>query len=59
MGDGGSFELETARSLGIQAVQATWYRQEAFEHKQAALRPDFPQLGDPMEVLDFLTGDCL
>ena len=55
MGDGGSFELETARSLGLQAVQATWYRQAAFEHKQAALRPDFPQLTGPMEVLDWVT----
>ena len=55
VGDGGSFELETARSLGLQAVQATWYRQAAFEHKQAALRPDFPQLSDPMEVLDWVT----
>ena len=59
VGDGGSFELETARSLGMQAVQATWYRQAAFEHKQAALRPDFPQVSDPMEVLDFLKGECL
>ena len=58
VGDGGSFELETARSLGLQAVQATWYRQAAFEHKQAALRPDFPQLSDPMEVLDRLKGAC-
>lgn len=55
VGDGGSFELETARNLGMQAVQATWYRQAAFEHKQAALRPDFPQLSDPMDVLDWIT----
>ena len=37
-------------------IQATWYRQTAFEHKQAALRPDFPQLSDPMEVLRCLKG---
>ena len=55
VGDGGSYELETARSLGMQAVQATWYRQPAFEHKQAALRSDFPHLSDPMEVLDWVT----
>ena len=55
VGDGGSFELETARSLGLRALQATWYRQGAFEQKQAALRPDFPQLSDPMEVLDWIT----
>ena len=57
VGDGGSQELEAARALGMQAVQATWYRQTAFEHKQAALRPDFPQLSDPMEVLVFLKGE--
>ena len=55
VGDGGSFELETARSLGLRALQAIWYRQGAFEHKQAALRPDFPQLSDPMKVLDWIT----
>jgi putative hydrolase of the HAD superfamily len=55
VGDGGSFELETARSLGMRAVQAIWYRQAAFEHKQAALLPDFPHLSDPIEVLDWVT----
>ena len=57
VGDGGSQELEAARALGMQAVQATWYRQAAFEHKQASLRPDFPQLSAPMEVLVFLKGE--
>lgn len=28
VGDGGSFELETARKLGMNAVQAAWYLQE-------------------------------
>ena len=56
MGDGGSFELETARSLGIQAVQATWYRQPAFEHKQAAIRQDFTQVAEPMELLKLLNA---
>jgi putative hydrolase of the HAD superfamily len=55
VGDGGSMELETARSLGMQAIQATWYRQEAFEHKQAAIRPDFPQLSDPMALPERVT----
>ena len=53
VGDGGSQELETARSLGMQAVQATWYRKADFERLQAALRPEFPQIGDPMELLSF------
>ena len=56
VGDGGSQELEAARAGGTQAVQATWHRQAAFEHKQAALRPDFPQLSGPMEVLRCLKG---
>ena len=51
VGDGGSQELETARSLGMQAVQATWYRKADFQRLQASLRPEFPQIGDPMELL--------
>ena len=49
VGDGGSRELETARDLGMQAVQATWYRKPEFESLQAAIRRDFPQISDPME----------
>lgn len=48
VGDGGSQELETARSLGMQAAQATWYRKPDFESYQAALRPEFPQVSEPM-----------
>ena len=51
VGDGGSQELETARSMGMRAVQATWYRKADFERLQAAIRPEFPQIGDPMELL--------
>jgi len=54
VGDGGSQELETARSLGMQAVQATWYRREGFEKYQAALRPDFMQVSEPMNLLALL-----
>ena len=50
VGDGGSQELETARGLGMQAVQATWYRKADFERLQAALRPDFPKIDEPMEL---------
>jgi len=53
VGDGGSRELEAARALGMQAVQATWYRQAAFEEKQAAIRPDFVQLAEPVELLKY------
>lgn len=54
VGDGGSQELETAADLGMQAVQAIWYRQEAFESYQAALRPDFMQISEPLKLSDLL-----
>ena len=52
VGDGGSRELETARALGMQAVQATWYRREGFGKYQAAIRPDFLQIPEPMQLLE-------
>lgn len=55
VGDGGSQELEAAREMGMQAVQATWYRQKDFEKNQAAIRPDFIQVSQPMKLLDFLS----
>ena len=54
VGDGGSRELETACSLGMQAVQATWYRKADFERLQAAIRPEFPQICDPMALLNLV-----
>jgi putative hydrolase of the HAD superfamily len=54
VGDGGSQELETARGLGMQAVQTTWYRREDFEKYQAAIRPDFIQVSKPMKLLELL-----
>jgi len=54
VGDGGSRELETARALGMQAVQATWYRREGFEKYQAAIRPDFLQILEPMQLLTWI-----
>ena len=56
VGDGGSQELKAARALGMQAVQAVWYRQTAFEHKQAAIRQDFTQVAEPMELLKLLNA---
>jgi len=54
VGDGGSRELETAREMGMQAVQAVWYRQEAFEKYQAAIRPEFVQIPQPMDLLSWI-----
>ena len=53
VGDGGSQELETARALGMRAVQAVWYRQESFENHQAFLRPEYVQISEPMELLKY------
>lgn len=54
VGDGGSRELETAGALGMTPFQAVWYRQEAFESRQAAVRGDVAQLREPMELLSRL-----
>ena len=54
VGDGGSRELETARELGMYPVQATWYRQDAFEYLQAAIRTEFPQVGEPEDLVKYL-----
>lgn len=52
VGDGGSQELETAGEMGMQAVQATWYRREGFEGYQAALRPNCLQISSPGQVAE-------
>ena len=54
VGDGGSQELETAKELGMQAAQAMWYRKHDFEKYQAAIRPDFVQIPEPMDLLPLI-----
>lgn len=50
VGDGGSFELETARKLGMTAVQAVWYLQEGT--MQPCMRKDgFLQIETPLGVV--------
>ncbi len=56
IGDGGSRELETARSLGMQAAQAVWYILPVPDHP-SPLKPDFPQLCSPMDTLALLHQD--
>ena len=53
VGDGGSHELETARSLGMKALQAAWYLRED-TLQPCGRMPGFPQLEHPMEVLKHL-----
>lgn len=54
VGDGGSNELETARSLGMQAVQAVWYRCPKGKGRMMEIRPDFDQVARPLDIVDKL-----
>lgn len=56
IGDGGSDELETARKLGMTALQAAWYFKEGLV-QLAERESDFIQLETPMEVLNYLAED--
>lgn len=53
VGDGGSRELETAQSLGMQAAQAVWYLKEG-TNQPVGRKPGFKQLESPVEVLGLL-----
>ncbi len=50
VGDGGSYELETAQLVGMHPIQAVWYIQEGVNH-QSKRKAEFLQAGSPMEVL--------
>lgn len=53
IGDGGCQELETARSLGMLPLQATWYFQDhlVFQSKR---NPEFVQLENPLDVFQYI-----
>ncbi len=53
VGDGGSEELETARRLGMVAVQATWYLQEGTA-QPSNRKHDFMHMENPLEVLNII-----
>lgn len=53
VGDGGSYELETAKGLGMKAVQAAWYMKEGTGQPTGRM-PEFPQAERPIEVLHYL-----
>lgn len=53
VGDGGSYELETARKLGMTALQAVWYLQEGTT-QPSSRNPDFLQIEKPIDVLQYL-----
>ena len=50
---GASRELETAKSLGMTAVQAAWYLQDG-TMQPVGRKKDFPQMENPLEVLDYV-----
>lgn len=53
VGDGGSYELETARALHMIPGQAVWYLKEAENHPRKRM-PEFMQLETPMEVIRYI-----
>lgn len=53
VGDGGSYELETAKKLGMKPVQATWYFKEGTTQPTGP-KPEFLQAEEPMDVFAFL-----
>ncbi|MBQ8148879.1 MAG: HAD-IA family hydrolase [Clostridia bacterium] len=50
IGDGGSSELEAARSLGMDAMQALWYMRGVEDHPSQR-KNDFIGLDEPMDVV--------
>ena len=53
VGDGGSFELEAARELGMNAVQAVWYLQEG-TIQPSGRKENFKQIEKPLDVLNYI-----
>lgn len=53
IGDGGSRELEAAKSLGMNAAQAVWYLKEG-TMQPVGRKNGFPQIEKPLDVLAYL-----
>ncbi len=55
VGDGGSKELYAARDLGMNAVQALWFHDRAFEpHVPCGELPEFPHAMKQAEIFDYI-----
>lgn len=50
VGDGGSHELEAAREIGMNVVQAVWYLREG-AHQPCGRKEGFEQIESPLELL--------
>ncbi|MCH5270757.1 MAG: HAD family hydrolase [Lachnospiraceae bacterium] len=55
VGDGGSYELETAERLGMTAIQAVWYLKEGMPQR-LQINHNFFQAESPFSVLSYLGG---
>lgn len=50
IGDGGSYELETAQAIGMHPIQATWYLKEG-TNQPAKRNSNFTQAESPMNII--------
>ena len=50
VGDGGSFDLEAAKSIGMKTVQAVWYLRDG-TGQPCGRKADFEQIENPMDIL--------
>lgn len=50
VGDGGSFELETARAIGMHPIQAAWYLKDD-ANQPTKRKADFLQVESPADIL--------
>ena len=56
VGDGGSYELETARSIGMHPVQAAWYLKDGV-NQPSGRKKEFVQAELPMEIIERVVND--
>ena len=56
VGDGGSFELETAKEFGMKAVQAVWYLKDGTFQPKGRMK-GFEQVERPLDILDYLSEE--
>ena len=55
VGDGGSYELETAKSMGMRAMQAVWYLKEGTMQPTTRME-EYEQLERPLDLLQIASG---
>ena len=53
VGDGGSFELETAEKIGMQTAQAVWYLRDG-TLQPCGRKNNFKQIENPMDILNII-----